>query len=189
MRHDYCNFPYWLLRRLFSTFKVIKKNAATSAFFLALWLCTCESGFLICFLPCHLAWHDMEISHCRLLLHLWILHCLFTSELVSGTAFYRQWEHLPVKSIPIYIYASIKKSTLAMLFTMIRADTQQITYCYSCRHILSSGLPLALECFTSTQPLISSTASTFFVNRQMFSKMFSFSQFLSAMLIVEIMMW
>lgn len=76
-----------------------------------------------------------------------------------------------------------------MLFTMNRADMQRITYCYSSPHILSSGLPLALECFANTQPVISGTASAVFVNGQILSKTFSFSQPLSAMLIVEIMIW
>lgn len=144
----------------------------------------------------------MQISHCYLLLHLWILHRLFISQVLhliilsagvwyshSGTAFYRQWENLPVKSLPVYPCAYMKKCTFAMLFTMNPADIQQMTYCYSSPHILSSGLSLALECFTSTQPVISNTASAFFVNRQILSKVFSFSQLLSAMLIVEIMMW
>lgn len=76
-----------------------------------------------------------------------------------------------------------------MLFTMNCADIQQITYCYSSPRILSSGLPLALECFTSTQPVIRSTASTVFVNRQILSKLFYISQLLSVVLIVEIMVW
>lgn len=157
----------------------------------------------MCFLPCHLTWHGMQISHCCLLL-LWILHCLFTSWVLhriilsagvwyshSGTTFYRQWENLLVKPSPIYACAYIKKtkSTFAVLFTMNHADIQQITYCYSSPCILSSGLSLALECFTNTQPVISITASTVFVNRQILSKLFSISRLLSVVLIVAIMVW
>jgi len=76
-----------------------------------------------------------------------------------------------------------------MLFTANHADMQQITYCYASPRILSSALPLALECVTSTQPVISSTARASFVNRRILSEMFSFSQLLSAMLIAEIMVW
>lgn len=146
-------FPFLASQTFVFSFLSYKKMQPLAGFFPGLLPCTCESGLVICFLPCHRALHHMQISHCHLFLHLWILHCLFTSRVLrliissagvyyshSGTAFYRQWENLPV---------SPSLFTLVLILKKKPNHVWPVVYNKSCWHTTN-----CLLLFLSTYPVM-----------------------------------
>lgn len=121
---------------LFVSYKI---NVAPSVFFLAL-PCTCESGVLICFLPCHLAQQSMQMSHCPETPLDFALPLHFLSsppdQFVCCCLVQSFWYHLlqavgkvTCEVLPYLQLCLYRTPTLAILFTVSLADTQQITYC------------------------------------------------------------